>query len=67
MPFKKVGKDNYVSPSGRHFDQAQVRLWYSNGGKFPGQKSDPAADELARGSQKSKRVPVHPGAAGRVS
>jgi hypothetical protein len=38
MPFKKVGNDDYTSPSGRHFDGAQVRLFYANGGKFPGQK-----------------------------
>ena len=38
MPFKKIGKDDYVSPSGRHFNQAQVRLYYAGGGKFPGEK-----------------------------
>lgn len=39
MPFKKVGNDDYVSPSGRHFNEAQVRLWHANGNKFPGQKT----------------------------
>lgn len=43
MPFRKVGTDNYVSPSGRHFDSAQVRLYYANGGKFPGQKTKEAS------------------------
>lgn len=38
MPFKKVGNDDYTSPSGRHFNGAQVRLWYAQGGKFPGEK-----------------------------
>lgn len=38
MPFKHLSGDNYVSPSGRHFNGAQVRLWYAGGGKFPGQK-----------------------------
>ena len=38
MPFKKVG-DHYVSPTGRHFTAAQVRLYYAHGGKFPGQKT----------------------------
>ena len=38
MPFTKVSKNNYASPSGRHFNLSQVRLWYANGGKFPGQK-----------------------------
>jgi len=38
MPFKKVGNNDYTSPSGRHFNQAQVRLYYANGGHFPGEK-----------------------------
>ncbi len=38
MPFKKVGKDDYTSPSGRHYNGAQVRLWHAGGGKFPGEK-----------------------------
>lgn len=38
MPFKKVGADSYTSPSGRHYNGAQVRLWHANGGKFPGEK-----------------------------
>jgi len=40
MPFKKTGSDSYTSPSGRHFNGAQVRLYYANGGHFPGQKED---------------------------
>lgn len=40
MPFKKVGPNDYTSPSGRHFNQKQVNLYYANGGKFPGQKED---------------------------
>lgn len=39
MPFKKVG-DHYVSPTGRHFTAAQVRLYYAHGGKFPGAKRE---------------------------
>ena len=38
MPFKKVSKNDYTGPSGRHFDLAQTKLYYSLGGKFPGQK-----------------------------
>jgi hypothetical protein len=38
MPFNKVGKDDYTSPSGRHFNTAQVRLYHANGDKFPGEK-----------------------------
>ena len=32
MPFKKVGKNDYVSPSGRHFNQKQVNLYYATDG-----------------------------------
>jgi len=38
MPFKKVASGKYKSPSGRTFTAAQVRLYYANGGKFPGEK-----------------------------
>jgi len=38
MPFKKAGPDHYISPTGRSYNGAQVRLYYANGGKFPGEK-----------------------------
>jgi len=38
MPFKKVGTNDYTGPSGRHFNKAQVRLYYAHGGHFPGQQ-----------------------------
>ena len=38
MPFKKQGPDDYVGPSGKHFNLDQVRLYYAGGGAFPGQK-----------------------------
>lgn len=38
MPFTKTGKDSYTSPSGRRFNGAQVRLYYANGGHFPGEQ-----------------------------
>ena len=34
MPFKKVGANDYVSPSGRHFNKAQVALYHAHDG-FP--------------------------------
>lgn len=34
MPFKKVGPNDYVSPSGRHFNAAQVKLYHAHDG-FP--------------------------------
>jgi hypothetical protein len=32
MPFRKVGADDYVSPSGRHWTSAQVRLYHATKG-----------------------------------
>lgn len=29
MPFKKIGNNEYSSPSGRHYNGAQVRLWHA--------------------------------------
>lgn len=49
MPFKKVGDNDYVSPSGRHFNKAQVGLWYHLGGKFPGQKHAEGTMKYAKG------------------
>lgn len=38
MPFTPIGNGQFRSPSGKVFNRAQVRLWYANGGKFPGEK-----------------------------
>tara|TARA_R100000353_G_scaffold83226_1_gene62244 strand:+ start:229 stop:375 length:147 start_codon:yes stop_codon:yes gene_type:complete len=32
MPFRKVGPNTYVSPSGRKFTEKQVKLYYSTDG-----------------------------------
>lgn len=56
MPFEKVGKNDYTSPSGRHFNTAQVRLWYAKGGKFPGQKKS----ELSAAHQTKVETKVPP-------
>lgn len=32
MPFKKIGPDDNVSPSGRHFTDKQVRMYYATAG-----------------------------------
>ena len=32
MPFKKVGKNKYVSPSGRTFTKKQVQAYYATKG-----------------------------------
>jgi hypothetical protein len=42
VPFKKIGRDTYVSPSGRKFNGAQVRLYYATGGFSKPAKSAPA-------------------------
>jgi hypothetical protein len=30
MPFKKISKDKYVSPSGRKYTKKQIRAYYAN-------------------------------------
>lgn len=47
MPFTKVGNNDYTSPSGRHFNSAQVRLYHANGDSFPGQKESSMAKGYA--------------------
>jgi hypothetical protein len=42
MPFTKIGPDRYQSPSGRVYNAAQVRLYYANGGAFPGERKERA-------------------------
>jgi hypothetical protein len=32
MPFKKTGKNEYTSPSGRKFSKKQVAMYYATGG-----------------------------------
>jgi hypothetical protein len=32
MPFKKIGDNKYVSPSGRKWTKKQVRLYYATNG-----------------------------------
>ena len=32
MPFKKTGKNKYVSPSGKKFSKKQVALYYATDG-----------------------------------
>jgi hypothetical protein len=32
MPFKKIGPDLYVSPSGRRYTKKQVAAYYATGG-----------------------------------
>jgi hypothetical protein len=32
MPFKKVGSGKYVSPSGKKYTTAQVKLYYATDG-----------------------------------
>ena len=39
MPFTKLGGGQYQGPSGKKFNLNQVRMYYSRGGSFQGQKS----------------------------
>ena len=32
MPFTRVGPNDYVSPSGRHYTKKQVAAYYATGG-----------------------------------
>ena len=34
MPFTKIGRNKFRSPSGRIFTAKQVRLYYARGGRF---------------------------------
>lgn len=45
MPFEKVARDTYVSPSGRKFTGGQVRMYYATDGfkKKPKKKKNPFA------------------------
>lgn len=40
MPFQKVGKNKYVGPSGRKFNEAQVKMYYANNESFPSHSSE---------------------------
>ena len=39
MPFTKLGPNKYQGPSGKTFDENQVKMYYARGGSFPGEKS----------------------------
>ena len=34
MPFRKIGPDEYISPSGKHWTKTQVIAYYASNGKF---------------------------------
>jgi hypothetical protein len=34
MPFTKVGKNDYTSPSGKHWTKKQVTAYYASNGTF---------------------------------
>lgn len=37
--FGKTSAGHFTGPSGKHFDLAQVKMFYARGGKFPGQSA----------------------------
>jgi hypothetical protein len=61
MPFTKIGRNEYQSPSGRTFTKKQVGLYYAGGGHFPGQKG--MSDQFPP----NHNSPTAPGAAAKPS
>src|SRR5215475_4931148 len=61
MPFTKIGRNKYESPSGRTYNKKQVALYYAGGGHFPGQKG--MRDQFP----KNHNSPTAPGAAAKPS
>lgn len=49
MPYRKVGKNDWVSPNGTHINDAQHRLWEARGGKWPGEKTSERKMAYAKG------------------
>jgi hypothetical protein len=54
MPFEKIAKNKYVSPSGRKYNAAQVRLYYSGTqpGFRPSDEGKPNSDKRKPNSDK---------------
>lgn len=48
MPFTKIGRGKYRSPSGRTFTQKQVNLYYARGGSFPKSKKKTSRKKTTR-------------------
>jgi hypothetical protein len=59
MPFEKISRDKYRSPSGRTYNTKQVKLFYAQGGHFPGSR------EMGSQLPRSHNSPTAPGAAAR--
>jgi hypothetical protein len=51
MPFKRISKNKYKSPSGRTFTDSQVKLYYSLGGTFRRDDHSKAARSTAQGKK----------------
>lgn len=49
MPYKRVGPNDYVSPNGNHIDLKQLRYWFANGQKWPGEKHSEGKMAYAKG------------------
>lgn len=50
MPFKKVGKNKYKSPSGKIYTKKQVRAYYATGGwSRPVKKNNPGDSSKPKG------------------
>lgn len=49
MPYHRVGPNDYASPNGKHINSAQLRLWYANGQKWPGEKHSEGKMKYSKG------------------
>lgn len=51
MPYHKVGPNTYASPKGNEINGKQLRLWYANGQKWPGEKHSEGNMSYAKGGE----------------
>lgn len=49
MPYHRVGPNDYESPKGNHINGSQLKLWYANGQKWPGEKQSEGKMAYAKG------------------
>jgi hypothetical protein len=49
MPYRKVGPDDYVSPTGKHINGKQNKLWHTLGGRWPGESKSEEKMSYSKG------------------
>lgn len=55
MPFEKVGKNDYVGPSGRHFNKKQIKRYHANDESFDVKPQKKARGGVCKGMGKARR------------